>query len=99
MAAADYPDELDILYAEFIESYEFFQTKPEKRLFKSAEDLKTKTPAFWRNVVLPKLENDFRAVYRFLASPYPHGPNHYIEAVEANILKIEQRLARVSAGN
>jgi hypothetical protein len=97
MAAADYPDELDILYGEFIESYEFFRTKPEKRMFKTAEDMKSKTPDFWRKIVLPKLENDFRAVYRFLASPYPHGPNRYIEAVEANISKIEQSLARVSA--
>lgn len=97
MAAADYPDELDILYGEFHESYEYFQTPENKRLFKSGDDLKTKTPAFWRNIVLPKLENDFRAVYRFLSVPYPHGPNGYIEAVEANITKIEQRLARVSA--
>ncbi|MEZ5414800.1 MAG: hypothetical protein R3F03_10860 [Opitutaceae bacterium] len=94
MAAADYPDELGFLYAEFKESYDYFNVPAHERIFKSAASLRQNTPAFWRKLVLPKLEKDFEGVYRFLASPYPHGPNPYIDAVEANIAKIERRLAR-----
>lgn len=93
MAAPDYPDELEALYAEFAESYEFFHIPAAERPFASADELIRKTPQFWRQVVLPKLENDFQAVYRFLARPQPHGTNAYLEAVERNIAKVEQRLA------
>lgn len=94
MAAADYPDELGFLYAEFKESYDYFNVPAHERIFKSAASLRQNTPEFWRKLVLPKLEKDFEGVYRFLASPYPHGPNPYIDAVEANIAIIERRLAR-----
>lgn len=94
MGASDYPDELGFLYAEFKESYDFFHTPADKRFFKSAADLTKKTPDFWRQVVLPKLENDYQAVYRFLAYPYPHGSNSYIDNAEKNIAKIKRRLSR-----
>jgi len=94
MAAADYPDELGYLYAEFKESYDYFNVSSKDRVFKSAAALRQNTPAFWRKLVLPKLEKDFENVYRYLASPYPHGANPYIQAVEANIAKIERRLTR-----
>lgn len=93
MAAADYPDELEILFNEFRESDDFIHLAPSRRTFKSADDLIEKTPAFWKKFVLPKLESDFQAVYRFLARPYPHGPNPYLDAVEKNIAKIKQRPA------
>ncbi|MBI5691180.1 MAG: hypothetical protein HZC55_13925 [Verrucomicrobia bacterium] len=93
MAAADYPDELEILYHEFKESDDFLHLAPSRRAFKSAEDLKQKTPFFWQQFVKRKLESDFQAVYRFLARPYPHGPNPYLEAVEKNIAKIKRRNA------
>ncbi len=51
-----------------------------------------RTPLFWQKFVRAKLESDFQAVYRFLARPYPHGPNLYIEAVEKNIATIKRRL-------
>lgn len=91
MAAADYPDELEALYAEFAESYEFFHVPAAGRPFTSAAELVSRTPAFWTKVVMPKLENDFQAVYRFLARPYPHGANAYIASIEANIAKIKAR--------
>lgn len=98
MAAADYPDELEILFNEFQESDDFIHLAPARRAFKSATDLADKTPFFWQKIVLPKLESDFQAVYRFLARPYPHGTNAYFEAVEKNIAKIKQRnLARAGA--
>ena len=93
MAAPDYPDELEILYAEFEESDNFVHLPPSRRAFKSAEDLKQRTTAFWQKFVLPKLESDFQAVYRFLARPCPHGPNAYLEAVESNLAEIRRRNA------
>lgn len=96
MAAADYPDELGYLYAEFKESYAYFNVPVKDRPFKSASALRQNTPAFWRKVVRPKLDNDFEGVYRYLAYPYPDGPNPYLEAVEANMAIIERRFARKS---
>jgi hypothetical protein len=93
MAAADYPDELDILYNEFKESDDFLNVPPARRVFRSPQDLMARTPAFWDKFVRPKLETDYQGVYRFLARPYPGGPNPYIEAVERNIAEIRRRVA------
>ena len=92
MAASDYPEELEILYHEFQESDDFIHLPPSRRAFKSAQELKERTPIFWAKFVLPKLESDFQAVYRFLSSPYPHGRNAYLEAIEKNIAEIKRRL-------
>jgi hypothetical protein len=94
MAAADYPDELEILFREFNEADDYLQLPAARRTFTSARQLIEATPAFWRNLVLPKLETDFQAVYRFLAQPFPHGRNPYIDAVERNIAIITERIAR-----
>lgn len=92
MAAADYPDELGILFQEFKESDDYIRLPAERRTFGSAAQLIEATPSFWRELVLPKLEGDFQAVYRFLAEPYPHGRNAYLDAVERNIAAIKSRL-------
>lgn len=92
MAAADYTEELEILFNEFKESDDFIHLPASRRTFMSAEELIERTPAFWHKVVRPKLESDFQAVYRFLARPYPHGPNPYLQAVERNIAEVERRL-------
>jgi hypothetical protein len=34
---------------------------------------------------MPKLDNELLGLYRFLAKPYPDGPNHYMEAINRNI--------------
>ncbi|HVU36574.1 MAG TPA: hypothetical protein VHE61_24250 [Opitutaceae bacterium] len=92
MAAIDYPDELEILFSEFQESDDFLHVPVENRMFKSAADLMARTPHFWHRFVLPKLESDFHGVYRFLAKPYPDGPNAYVQATEANIAEIQRRM-------
>jgi hypothetical protein len=98
MAASDYPDELDILFQEFKESDDFIRLPASRRAFKSPEDLKDRTPLFWQKFVLRKLEADFQAMYRFLARPFPQGPNAYLDAVERNIAEIKRRNAlRVAA--
>jgi hypothetical protein len=91
MAADDYPEELGILYNEFRESDDYANVPPRHRLFTSVEDLIAKTPFFWSDVVLPKLSTDFRGLYRYLAEPYPDGPNRYLESIEKNIGIIKQR--------
>lgn len=93
MAAADYPDELEILFEEFQESDDFIHLPAARRAFKSSTDLIERTPMFWQKFVLRKLESDFQAVYRFLARPYPHGANPYLEAVERNMVVIRNRAA------
>ena len=98
MAAADYPDELDILFEEFRESDDYINLAPSRRAFKTKEDLADRTPLFWKKYVQPKLESDFQAVYRFLARPYPHGANPYLEAIERNIATIMARNAARAAG-
>jgi hypothetical protein len=92
MAAPDYPDELEFLFAEFHEADEFVNVPAARRAFKSAADLIERTPAFWQSFVRQKLDVDFRAMYRFLAVPYPDGPNAYLEAVEKNIAEIARRI-------
>jgi hypothetical protein len=94
MAADDYVDKLPILYAEFAEAARhdggqaaFITT------FKGAGDLLRRTPAFWYDCVLPKLERDFGGLHRFLNDPYPDGPNEYLRRIEANMERIRQRLA------
>ena len=94
MGAPDYPDELEILFNELREADEFVNIPRHQREFKSAAELIARTPAFWRNLVLPKLETEYRGLYRFLAQPYPDGPNPYILAVRANIAVIAARLAK-----
>jgi hypothetical protein len=93
LAAADYPGELEILYNEFHESDDFYNIPAGERAFKSARDLITRTPGFWTHFVRPKLENDFQGMYRFLAEPYPHGPNPYLEAIEQNMTEIQAQIA------
>jgi hypothetical protein len=93
MAAADYPGELEILFHEFQESDDFIHLPAAQRTFTSATELIERTPTFWKQFVLPKLESDFQAVYRFLADPYPHGPNPYLDNVEKNIAQIKRHRA------
>ena len=93
MADPAYPDKLAVLFREFEEADAFFHLPLERRTFKSPADLSQRTPAFWDNFVRRKLEVECQALYRFLATPYPHGPNAYIDAVERNIAEIRRRTA------
>jgi hypothetical protein len=56
-----------------------------------------KTPDFWKKYVLPKINNEFWGLYRFLNQPYPNGPNDYLRRVEANIAKVQRQLAATNA--
>jgi len=93
MAADDYVDKLPILYSEFAEAARFDGDRPGFVAgFKGVDDLIRRTPKFWSDFVLPKLERDFRGLYRFLNDPYPDGPNEYIRHIEANMDRIRQQV-------
>jgi len=90
MAAEDYVEKIPVLHEEFQEAarhdhgHTDFITK-----FGGAQDLLRRTPGFWRNYVLPKLEKDFGGLYRFLNQPQPHGRNWYLDRIEAHMEKIK----------
>jgi len=91
MAADDYVDKLPVLFAEFDESARFYEGKMElTKRFCSADDLIRQTPDFWTHYVVPKINNEFWGLYRFLNQPYPNGPNEYLQRVEANLKKVER---------
>ena len=90
MAAPDYPESLKHLFAEIEESDNYAQVPERQRRYRSCEALVADTPAFWQSFVLPRLEGELLGVYRFLATPYPDGPNPYIQAIEANIERIKR---------
>ena len=91
MAADDYIDKLPVLYEEFAEAARFSAGQGGAAIsFKSVEDLTRNTPVFWRNYVWPKLNEDFSGLFHFLSSPYPDGPNEYIDRIRANIARIER---------
>ena len=96
MSASDYPGELEMLFREFQESDNFYHVPVAERMFSSSSDLIARTPAFWTDFVRPKLDGDFDGLYRYLADPYPHGPNPYIEAIERNVAEIRSRIAASS---
>ncbi len=93
MSAGDYIDKLGILFEEFEESAKFYEGKMTGTLdFRSEEELKQNTPVFWSKFVLPKLDQDFWGVYKFLNQPYPGGRNEYLDRIEANVKRLRARL-------
>lgn len=93
MAAPDYPEKLPALFTEFAEADAFARVPPEKRAFKSIDQLLRATGGFWKGFVLPKLEGDFGGVHRILAGPAPGAPNPYLLAIERNLALIAARSA------
>jgi hypothetical protein len=98
MAAEDYVGKLPMLYAEFAEAASHSKERGHfGSLFSSAQDLLQKTPAFWEYTKV-RLNRDFGGLYRFLNDPYPYGPNHYLERIEANIARIQSHLTPPAPG-
>jgi hypothetical protein len=91
MSAGDYVEKLPVLYAEFAEAarYDKGHTNFISK-FGRADDLVQRTPDFWLNFVLPKLDFDFGGLHRFLNDPYPDGPSEYVRRVESNLQRIRQ---------
>jgi hypothetical protein len=89
MAAEDYVDKLPILFTEFAEAAAFSGDRSHfVSIFANAEDLIRKTPGFWHSSIRPKLNTELLGLWKFLNDPYPHGPNHYMDRIEANLERI-----------
>jgi hypothetical protein len=96
MAAVDYIDKLPLLFGEFAESAAYNVGRGGAgQVFTSPLDLMRKTPGFWTNYVLPKLEGEFLGLYRFLA-PGADQPNGYLDRIRANLARLERQLAQAA---
>lgn len=94
MAAVDYVEKLPVLYSEFAEAAKFTKDKASVvGMFGSSQDLVRKTPTFW-DYTKSRLTRDFGGLYRFLNDPYPFGPNHYLERIEANVERVRQLVSK-----
>jgi hypothetical protein len=92
MAAHDYIEKIPLLFGEFTEAARHATASTAHLFaFDSAEELLRNTPAFWKNFVLAKINGEFRAQYTFLNDPYPNGPNEYLQRIEANMSRLQQR--------
>ena len=89
MAAPDYVEKLPVLYGEFAEAARHAGAESAGLFaFESADALMRSTPTFWEKYVRPKIERDFQGVYRFLADPYPDGPNPYLQRIADNLARL-----------
>ncbi|MCC5806373.1 MAG: hypothetical protein JJU00_08590 [Opitutales bacterium] len=88
MSDPAYIEKLPELFLEIEESDEFRGIPPEHRLFRSVNDLITKTPAFWTHHVRHKLDDACGGVYRYLARPWPDGPNPYMDRIRESLDRI-----------
>ncbi len=98
MSDPGYVQKLPDLYEEFAESDKWNKVPEEQRQFKTVGDLFRGTPAFWENFVIPKFRGECGDVGRYLADPYPDGPNPYLEQVNANIDAIKRIVAMSKRG-
>ena len=86
---------LPFLFNEFEESDDYREIPREDRMFKSIRELLHLTPYFWKKLVLPKLDRECHALFKFLAHPYPDGENPYLEKVESNITTIRKETKKI----
>lgn len=95
MAAHDYVDKLPILFQEFAEAAAHAPAGGgTMRSFRSVDDLLRNTRNFWSRYVQPKIEGDFGGLHRFLNQPYPDGPNPYLQRIEQNLHRLDEKIRR-----
>ncbi len=91
MAVPDYIEKLPVLYNEFKEGYAYEGVEYLKAagyvIFNSVEDMINRTPAFYDYWVKNHLMQ-MDSVYKAVTNYFDDGKNHYIEAIEENIRKI-----------
>jgi len=90
MSDPGYPEKLPALFAEFEEAHESHGNSSDNRMFSSLDALASQTASFWRDFVLPRFEDEYDGVYRYLATPYPNGDNAYIKQAELNVDRISE---------
>jgi len=98
MAADDYIDKLGILFTEFEESARYNHGKfSGAGVFTSADDLRSKTPLFWEKYVLPKINTDFRGLYRYLGRPMAEADNFYVQRIRQNLERLRRESQSAAA--
>jgi len=98
MSDPKYPDKLPGLFQEFEESDDYRRIPHAQRIFKSLEELLKGTPFFWEKMVVPRLDGDCAGLYRFLAVPYPDGPNPYVDKIQENVRIVRARATQSAVG-
>ncbi len=100
MSAPDYVEKLPVLFREFVEAARSgYEGADRFAGYTSAADLALKTQDFWVTYALPRLNEDFAGLYKFLNDPYPDGPNPYLQRIEENLGKIRERCAGAAAAS
>jgi hypothetical protein len=92
MSDPRYPDRLETLFKEFVESFRYQQISPDEWPFKSYEELLCGTPAFWDTFVQHTLNDECAGIWRHLEHPVT-GDNPYMALVERNLATIRERIA------
>ncbi|HUJ11129.1 MAG TPA: hypothetical protein VL171_13985 [Verrucomicrobiae bacterium] len=94
MAAPDYPEKLAALYEELAEVVDSRSdaSGTDVKEYKSVEDLMGRTRQFHRRYAEPMLNEQWGQVYRELEYHFADGGNPYLEAIEANLNRIDQLL-------
>jgi hypothetical protein len=96
MAAKDYIEKLPVLFEEFAEAARLGGERGMRfGVYRNADDLMRNTPGFWHGYVLPRINEEFQGLYKFLNDPYPDGPNRYLQRIEENLHRLERKLQTV----
>jgi hypothetical protein len=93
MASPDYPDKLPKLYDEFLEAG-IVPQEGDHATFASADDMLVKTRQFYEVVVINMLKQQWGSVAELLVVQSHDGRNHYIDAIERNLNRIDRLFAR-----
>jgi hypothetical protein len=91
MASPDYISKLPLLHQEMMEALKHDHSKGVPiEIPQSPQDLLRLTPSFFSDYVIPKLQNDYQNVLRLLNTPYPDGPNPYMEQIQRHLKSVSQ---------
>ena len=91
MASPDYIDKLPLLHQEMMEALKHDHSEGVPiEIPQSPQDLLRLTPSFFSEYVMPKLKNDYQNVLQLLNTPYPDGPNPYMEQIQRHLESVEQ---------
>ncbi len=93
MAAPDYPERLPALYREYVEAAAFSKIREGGIAgYKSAEDLMRRTRGYYQNYVRRMLDTQWGGLHRVLTHHFADGKNHYFDAIENNLDRIDRML-------
>jgi hypothetical protein len=93
MAAPDYPERLPRLFREFAEAASYSHVATGGRASsQSAEDLLRRTREFYHGYARRMLDHEWDGVYHLLEYHFPDGRNLYVEAIDANLDRIDRLL-------